>query len=1841
MRGRTPDAAASQRDNAQAEGKEKPPLVTSDCTAPTHPHSEEEYAATIDAIKKQVRLDDIEDEEFRRALDPDTGTEALEAMWKWSDERQDQFVSLLKPAHLSLLMTKRVQAGLLLRAKTLTFRHLTVVQRGVEVLSDASGDLCRGEMVGLIGGPDSGVSPLLNALSQQLSKKAIKSGEVLYDSHPSELGYTQAVGFAVKQDSHIAALTVFESLYFSARTRLVDRLPDSAIRLRVKVVMKLLGLSQVSDSFVGDSMTRGISGGEKRRLGFGLEMVAGHSIILADLPTNGLDSATAFALLQTMSYACKMGIGVMLSIVQASVELLTVLDRIILLSKGRIIYIGKLDTVEQYLKDAGFVRPKNKALPQFLEELSSKPEQFYIKSAVNMHPTNSAVQSPNGPRSPDLTKEPSNRTEDSKAEHFPQTKTQTYSPKSPVVPNNPASVLDDQSSVQDGQAGQSSGERRETPSPTRVAFDQLARTYESSEAYQRDLRRVEGVHSGRTSQKSHRGQLAQPPATASVTQDFIFCTAGGQVLSGAQIPLPDPAGPPNQPASFPPSEATGIRLSDSRADVDGRQGDADVINRLESSSCSFLCRRWYRSYNSSARIQFKQNLYRHALLTYRNTGLWRDIWILAVLIGIISGSLFFQLGTDETGVHNRLGLYFYIISYLGFNAVQLAPVLARQRTVLSNQTRSGYYHPFAYFFSLLLVQMPIVLVEALLLLTPAWGLSRLEGMDWGGSFWFAYLVVSLASYTSRAYMFVVYGFCPNEAWADVLNQVSNIIFTKLCGYFIPQQKLVVGWHWVYYLSYYTFALRALALNDILPIARDCVPTPEAECLFKTGAEALELLYTMDPAWSKWMQVEYLFDFFICFSVIGFVAMWKIDWAVTDDWEVPYFESEEDVREELEQRQPQKSQLPGQRGRRPAEQRMEGKRRPASRRYSDIVLENNGGEQQNGEGSQGNDEPDRLSSHYGATQSSFHYQHRVWKQLSSPNPKDNHGLHEQDNKQSDQTRINTKKRDGVTIEFYKLCYFVKVKGKQRRLLHDVYGYCTPGMMVALMGTTGAGKSTLLDVLANKKTGGHMTGQILVNGERLSGDFQHVAGYVEQFDSHYPFSTIREALRLSGRLRLPRETSDDELDRMVDKTLRTLGLTHMQGELIGGEGLGGVSQEVRKKVTIGVELMLEPELLFLDEPTTGLDSAAAFAVMTTLRQLAMKIAVICTIHQPSAEIVLMFDWLLLMRPGGEVVYFNPVKHLPEFFKGKGLGECPKNKNIADFALDRIRTLDTATVWKAEEDKRGDNALGHSKAQGQEADKQTGEEKDQRHVENKDSHDQGSNQLFDQMRAQTRPAGKGQHDEFVNCASQLEGAEEQKDARHIPGQTEQDLSREAPASGILSELSTGHPPQSTRLADANGIGGVNSSGQLGQDSNSQQRPEETDQNQCGALQDIAKTFAESEEGKKLLGLLNSGVYNTYRGQKLQDAEIDERDAATGRHKDQETNTDQKVLSAASHKQESEHNCYGLRNDQQQQGQVEGKEKGAQIYAEPLTPIYVQFKVLLLREFLGRLRNRRNLGIRMFLAFFMALVVGTIFFQLGYDNYEADERISAIFVTLLFLMFTSNAFLPDLFSSRPMYFRETTAAMYTALPSFLARTLADLPFMLLEICILTIPIYFICGLNPQRGHSPLGWLMLGFLAVRWTSINCTLFIGTLVALPNNANMLQATYFNLQFAFTGFLIPAPSIPSWWKWFYDLCYLRWALAFLAANEANGEEFYCDLDQRVDIPMGYSACSLEGEAQDGTPRNLTGTKCGFTCGQDLLDYYGVSGSLGGMALDISVLWGFAAFFVVAAFLSLKLVNHVSR
>ncbi|CZT03553.1 probable ATP-binding cassette multidrug transport protein [Rhynchosporium agropyri] len=276
--------------------------------------------------------------------------------------------------------------------------------------------------------------------------------------------------------------------------------------------------------------------------------------------------------------------------------------------------------------------------------------------------------------------------------------------------------------------------------------------------------------------------------------------------------------------------------------------------------------------------------------------------------------------------------------------------------------------------------------------------------------------------------------------------------------------------------------------------------------------------------------------------------------------------------------------------------------------------------------------------------------------------------------SSETRVEDELIRNTSVFTWKnLTYTVKTPSGDRVLLDDVQGWVKPGMLGALMGSSGAGKTTLLDVLAQRKTDGTIKGSILVDGRPLSISFQRSAGYCEQLDVHEPLATVREALEFSALLRQSRDTPREKKLEYVDTIIDLLEMHDIENTLIGTTG-AGLSVEQRKRLTIGVELVSKPSILiFLDEPTSGLDGQAAFNTVRFLRKLAdVGQAVLVTIHQPSAQLFLQFDSLLLLAKGGKTVYFGDIgkdaSTIKEYF-ARHDAPCPQDANPAEHMIDVV--------------------------------------------------------------------------------------------------------------------------------------------------------------------------------------------------------------------------------------------------------------------------------------------------------------------------------------------------------------------------------------------------------------------------------------------------------------------------------------------------------------------------------------------------------------------------------------------
>lgn len=265
------------------------------------------------------------------------------------------------------------------------------------------------------------------------------------------------------------------------------------------------------------------------------------------------------------------------------------------------------------------------------------------------------------------------------------------------------------------------------------------------------------------------------------------------------------------------------------------------------------------------------------------------------------------------------------------------------------------------------------------------------------------------------------------------------------------------------------------------------------------------------------------------------------------------------------------------------------------------------------------------------------------------------------------------------------YVIPYDGAERKLLDSVSGYCLPGKLTALMGESGAGKTTLLNCLSQRITMGVVTGDMLVNGGALDSSFVRRTGYVQQQDIHLAQATVREALRFAARMRRPESVSDAEKLDYVEKIISVLDMAEYSDAIVGESG-SGLNVEQRKKLTIGVELVAKPSLLlFLDEPTSGLDSQSAWAIVQLLKELAQAgQAVLCTIHQPSATLFEEFDRLLLLRKGGQTVYFGDIgnhsRSIVSYFETHGARKCSDKENPAEYILEVIGAGATA---KADQD------------------------------------------------------------------------------------------------------------------------------------------------------------------------------------------------------------------------------------------------------------------------------------------------------------------------------------------------------------------------------------------------------------------------------------------------------------------------------------------------------------------------------------------------------------------------------
>jgi ABC-type multidrug transport system ATPase subunit len=231
------------------------------------------------------------------------------------------------------------------------------------ILNNISIDIPGAALTAIMGSSGSGKTSLLNAMSKRVKGKILKqSGTIACIKNEAALvasgsSHDAGVAYVMQQDALQASLTVRETLRYAADLRLAGKMTKADRHAKVETVIADLGLTDCADTKIGDNVQRGCSGGEKRRTSIGIQLLADQPVLFLDEPSTGLDAFSAMGVVQCLKVLAEKGQTVVMTVHQPRSEIWEVVDNIVLLARGAVVYAGARSSCIDYFAKQGHSLP--------------------------------------------------------------------------------------------------------------------------------------------------------------------------------------------------------------------------------------------------------------------------------------------------------------------------------------------------------------------------------------------------------------------------------------------------------------------------------------------------------------------------------------------------------------------------------------------------------------------------------------------------------------------------------------------------------------------------------------------------------------------------------------------------------------------------------------------------------------------------------------------------------------------------------------------------------------------------------------------------------------------------------------------------------------------------------------------------------------------------------------------------------------------------------------------------------------------------------------------------------------------------------------------------------------------------------------------------------------------------------------------------------------------------------------------------------------------------------------------------------------------------------------------
>lgn len=240
-----------------------------------------------------------------------------------------------------------------------------------KILFDVSGFVRPGEVAAMMGPSGSGKTTMISILGGRAPKMMTVSGRTSFNGHEMSKSIRRSIGYVSQDDLLYECLTVYETLYYAALLRLPKFMTKEEKLGRVEAVISALGLNKCRDTLIGGGFRRGVSGGERKRVSVGHELLINPSVLILDEPTSGLDSTTAMHLITTLRNLASGGRAILTTIHQPSSRLYRQLDSVMLLSEGHVLYYGTSQLTVEWFQKQGFPMPYGVNVAEYILDLAN------------------------------------------------------------------------------------------------------------------------------------------------------------------------------------------------------------------------------------------------------------------------------------------------------------------------------------------------------------------------------------------------------------------------------------------------------------------------------------------------------------------------------------------------------------------------------------------------------------------------------------------------------------------------------------------------------------------------------------------------------------------------------------------------------------------------------------------------------------------------------------------------------------------------------------------------------------------------------------------------------------------------------------------------------------------------------------------------------------------------------------------------------------------------------------------------------------------------------------------------------------------------------------------------------------------------------------------------------------------------------------------------------------------------------------------------------------------------------------------------------------------------------